>query len=246
MLAAPSARPGSLSSLPLGAPAPTNTASKPPLSSNSRIDLIGWLSLRSTPISTICAISSLSTSAGRRNDGNVGAHQAAGHAVLLEDGDRVAERHQVVGHGQRGAARADQRHLLAVLELGDLRQTRPDVFVPVVGGDALQAADGHRLFFDAAAAAGRLTGPVADPPEDAREHVRMPVHHVGVGEAALSNKSNVFGDVGVCWASPLAIHDFVKVVGLRSVRRLHIPPDKNASFPPPARWPSIGFTPINE
>ena len=41
MLAAPSARPGSLSSLPLGAPAPTNTASKPPFVSNSFIDLIG-------------------------------------------------------------------------------------------------------------------------------------------------------------------------------------------------------------
>jgi DUF971 family protein len=60
----------------------------------------------------------------------------------------------------------------------------------------------------------------------------MPVHHVRVGESALSNKSNVFGDVGVCWASPLAIHDLVKVVGLRGVRRLHIPPvQKTPVFP---------------
>ena len=59
----------------------------------------------------------------------------------------------------------------------------------------------------------------------------MAVHHVGVGEAALGNKSNVFGNVGVCWASPLAIHDLVKVVGLRSVRRLHIPPGKTPVFP---------------
>jgi len=94
----------------------------------------------------------------------------------------------------------------------------------MIGGDAFEAANGHWLFFDAAAAAGRLTGSVANPPEDAGEHVRVPVHHVSVGEAALCNKSNVFGDVGVCWASPLAIHDFVKVVGLRGVRRLHIPP----------------------
>ena len=40
-LAPPSARPGSLSSLPFGAPAPTNTASKPPFVSSSFIDLIG-------------------------------------------------------------------------------------------------------------------------------------------------------------------------------------------------------------
>ena len=41
MFAAPSWRPGSFSSLPLGAPEPTNTASKPPLSSSSRMLLIG-------------------------------------------------------------------------------------------------------------------------------------------------------------------------------------------------------------
>ena len=69
MLAAPSLRPGNFNSLPFGAPAPTNTASKPPLPNNSFSDLTGWLSLRSTPMPTICAISSSSTSAGRRNDG---------------------------------------------------------------------------------------------------------------------------------------------------------------------------------
>ena len=124
---------------------------------------------------------------------------------------------------------------LPFLSLGIFGRRRADVVVPMIGRDALQAADGHRFFFDAAAAAGRLAGPVADAPEDAGEHVRVAVHHVGVGEAPLRNKSNVFGDVGVCWASPLAIHDLVKVVGLRGVRRLHIPPGKNAGFPPPAR-----------
>ena len=233
MLAAPSARPGSFSSLPFGAPAPTNTASKPPLSSNSRIDLIGWLSFRSTPMSTICVDLLVEHVGGQAERRNVRAHQAARHAVLLEDRDRVAERHEVVGHRERGAARADQRDLLAVLELRDLRAAARDV-VLVVGGDALQAADGHRFFLDAPAPTGGLTGSVADAPEDSRKDVRMAVHHVGVGEAPLGNKSDVFGDVGVCWASPLAIHDLVKVVGLRSVRRLHIPPGKNAGFPPPA------------
>jgi DUF971 family protein len=35
----------------------------------------------------------------------------------------------------------------------------------------------------------------------------------------------------MCWASPLAIHDLVKIVGLRSVRWLHIPPVKPPEFP---------------
>jgi hypothetical protein len=99
---------------------------------------------------------------------DVGAHQAAGFAPLLEDRDFVAERHQVVRHGQRGAAGADQRDLLAVLDLRHRRQARQEL-VLVVGGDALQATDRHRLLFDAAATAGRLAGPVADSTEDARE-----------------------------------------------------------------------------
>ena len=37
MLAPPSVRPGSFSSLPLGAPLPTNTASNPPVSSSLRM-----------------------------------------------------------------------------------------------------------------------------------------------------------------------------------------------------------------
>ena len=41
MFAAASSRPGRLSSLPLGAPEPTNTASKPPVASSSRMLLMG-------------------------------------------------------------------------------------------------------------------------------------------------------------------------------------------------------------
>ena len=53
--------------------------------------------------------------------GDVGAHEATGHAPLLEDRDGVAQRHQIVRDRERGAAGADQRDLLAVLELRDLR-----------------------------------------------------------------------------------------------------------------------------
>ncbi len=230
MLAPASWRPGNDSSLPLGAPAPTNTASNPPLSSNSRIDLDGVIEFQvHAHVDDLrdLVVEHLGRQAER---GNVGAHQAAGHAVLLEDGDRVAERHEIVGHRQRGAARADQRDFLAVLELGNLRQAARDVFT-IVRGHPFEAADGDWLFFHPAATARRLAGTVADAPENSRKDVRMAVHHVGIGEAPLRNKSNVFGNVGMCWASPLAIHDLVKVVGLRSVRWLHIPPVKPPEFP---------------
>ena len=109
---------------------------------------------------------------------------------------------------------------LPFLSLGIFGSRAADI-VAMVRGDALQAADGDRLFFDAPAPAGRLAGPVADAPEDAGEDVGMAVHHVGVGEAPLRDQPDVFGNVRVRWAGPLAIHDLVKVVGMRGIGRLH-------------------------
>ena len=68
MLAAPACRPGRSSSLPFGAPEPTNTASKPPASS-ARMLSTRVLRRRSTPMPVIMAISSFSTVCGRRNEG---------------------------------------------------------------------------------------------------------------------------------------------------------------------------------
>src|SRR5579871_5511942 len=87
----------------------------------------------------------------------------------------------------------------------------------MIRSDALQAADrdglafGLALFGKAAAAAGWLAGPIAGTPENSREHVRFAIEHVGIGETALRNQSDVFGNVGVGRASPLAIDDLVKI-----------------------------------
>ena len=106
---------------------------------------------------------------------------------------------------------ADAGDALAVLQLWDLRQPVADV-VAMIRGDALQPADRDRLLLDAAAPAGRLAGPVADAPEDRREHVRLAIHHVGVGEVALRDEADVFRDVGVGGTGPLAIDDAMEVV----------------------------------
>ena len=174
-------------------------------------------------MSRIMPISSLNTCCGRRNAGNVGAHEPAGLAVLLENRDLVAERHEIVGDGERGAARANAGDALAVLQTRDLRQ-QPRNIVAVIGRDALQAADGDRLLLDATAAAGRLAGPVADPAEDAGKNVGVAVHHIGFGEPSLGDQSNVFRDIGVGRASPLAIHDLVIVVGMRGICGVHSMP----------------------
>src|SRR3972149_5911640 len=72
------------------------------------------------------------------------ADHAAGFFVAVERHAMIAERGKIARHGERGGTGADQRHALAVLARGGLRQARRDV-VLVVGGDALQAADRHRL-----------------------------------------------------------------------------------------------------
>ena len=71
-----------------------------------------------------------------------------GRGPFSKIGALVAERHQVVGHGQRGGSGADERDLLAVLLRRGGRQPIPDV-VLVIRGDPLQTADGDGLSVDA-------------------------------------------------------------------------------------------------
>src|SRR5262249_42480768 len=107
-----------------------------------------------------------------------------------------------------------------VPDLGNLRQPRGDVLA-VIGGDTLEAADGDRLLLDAPATAGRFTRPGADAPQDPGGDVGVPVHHVGVGETALGDQADVFGDIGVGRAGPLAIHNSMVVVRVGGIGRFH-------------------------
>ncbi len=116
------------------------------------------------------------------------ADHAAGLRVGIEHHAVIADRRQIARHGERGRAAADQRDALAVLARRRFRQPLLDV-VFVVGGDALQAADRHRLVLDAHAPAGRLAGAVAGAPENPRKHVRLPIDHVGVGVTPVRDQA---------------------------------------------------------
>ncbi len=124
MLAAPSWRPGRFSSLPLGAPEPTNTASNPPCVEQRAQALDGVVELEVHAHVQNHVHLFVQHRVRQAERGDVGAHEAAGLAELLEDRDFVAERHQVVRDRERGAAGADAGDALAVLELRDLRQQR--------------------------------------------------------------------------------------------------------------------------
>ena len=147
-------------------------------------------------------------------------HHAAALDVAVEQHAVIAERHQIARDGQRGRAGADESDALAVLLARDGGQIGADVAL-VVGGDALQAADRHRLLLDPAAPAGRLAGAVAGPPEDAGEDVRLPIDHERVGVAAIGDQPDVFRHRRMRRACPLAVDDLVKIVRITDVGRLH-------------------------
>ena len=136
-------RPGMSSSLPRGAPVPTKIASKPCVEqrphavrrascSGCRRPYRGW------------SISSSSTS---RAGGKPGCWCASGRRacrICLENHDFVAERHQVVGDGERCGTGADAARRACRFSSWNLRQQVCD-FAAQVGRDAFQAADGDGL-----------------------------------------------------------------------------------------------------
>src|SRR5688500_10851550 len=91
--------------------------------------------------------------------------------------------------------------------------------VPMVGRDALEAADGDRLSVDATAPAGRLAGSIAGAAEDAREDVRLPVDHVRVGVMTVRDPPDVFRHIGVRRTGPLAVDNLMVVLRIGDVRR---------------------------
>jgi hypothetical protein len=93
--------------------------------------------------------------------------------------------------------------------------------VAMVRGNALQAADRHRLAVDAGAAARRLTRSIAGTAKDAGKNVRFAIQEIGVGESPMGNQSNVFRNVGMRRTSPLAIDDTVVVRRISDIRWIH-------------------------
>jgi len=151
--------------------------------------------------------------------------------VLIEYGNLVAERRKVARDGERRRPGADARDLPAVFLRGGLWHLSLHVAL-VVGSDALQAADRHRfrllavVFLDAAAPAGRLARAVAGAAENSRKNVGVPVDHVGVVVTPCGDQPDVFGDWCMGRTGPLAIYDFVKILGRTDISRFQ------NSFPP--------------
>ena len=91
----------------------------------------------------------------------------------------------------------------------------------IVCRHALQAADGHGLAIQASSAAGRLARPVTSAAQYPGKHIRLPVQHVRIRVAALRNQPNIFRNVCMGRASPLAVHNLVEVVGVTDIRPSH-------------------------
>ncbi len=151
---------------------------------------------------------------------NLAAHHAAGLRVGIENDHFVADCREIACHRQRSGPRPDAADALAVALSGSLRQAICDVAFPV-GRDALEAADGDRLFLQSAAPACGLAWPVAGSSQDSRKDVRLPVDEIGAVMVAVRDAANIFGNRRMRRAGPLTVNHFVEVIGMRKVGRLH-------------------------
>ena len=158
--------------------------------------------------------------AGQAERGDVRAHEAAGLFGLLEHGDLISERHQIVGHGERCGTRAHARDVLAVLARGNGRQ-QVSVLALEIGRNAFETADGDGRGVNAGAPADRLTRTVARAPQDGGEHIRLAVEHIRLGVAPLRDEPDVLGDIGVGGAAPLAVDYFVVIIRVLDVGWFH-------------------------
>src|ERR1035437_2757738 len=81
----------------------------------------------------------------------------------------------------------------------------------MVGRDTLQPADGDGLAVQTPAPAGRLAWTIASAPQNGREHVRFAIEHVGVGKTPLRDQADIFRNVRVGRARPLAVDNFMVI-----------------------------------
>jgi hypothetical protein len=151
---------------------------------------------------------------------DIGAHQPAGSIQRLENRHLVTQWPQIVSDRQGRASRADQGDFLAIGFLGAFGQLRRYV-VAVIRRDAFEPAYRDRFVFDATATARGLARPVTDAPEDPRKDVGPAILHVRVGEPPLRDQAYIKRNVGMSRTSPLAVDDFVKVVGIRDISGFH-------------------------
>src|ERR1700733_3956637 len=151
---------------------------------------------------------------------NLAAHHAAGARVGIEHDDLIADRCQIARDGQRRRAGADAGDALAVSLQRCAGEQGSDVLL-VIGGDALQPADRNRLLLKPAPAAGRLAGTIASASQNSREHIRLPIDHIGAVVIPRCDLANIFGDWSMRRASPLTVNHLVEVAWIRDIRRLH-------------------------
>ncbi len=157
---------------------------------------------------------------GQTEGGDVRPHESARFVLLFEDGDRVAERHEVVRDGQRCRSRADACDALADFLRWDFRKTVCDV-IAQIGGNALQSANGDGLAIDALAAAGWLARAVAGAAKNAGKDIRLAIDHVGIGVEALRDHADILRHIRMRRARPLAIDNFMKIIRILLVGWLH-------------------------
>src|SRR5262249_10944624 len=91
---------------------------------------------------------------------DLASHETAALFLLIIQVKLIAQRSEVARYRKRSGAGADDRYFFTVWFERTFRHELLHIAF-VVGGHALEAADGNGFFFHTASAAGRLARPVA-------------------------------------------------------------------------------------
>ena len=87
--------------------------------------------------------------------------------------------------------------------------------------NALQAANRDGPVFDSTTSACRFAGAVAHSPQNAGEDIGCSICQIRFAELPLGNQADVMRHVSVRRAGPLAIDNFVIVLGVGGICRFH-------------------------
>src|SRR5579883_3445544 len=133
-------------------------------------------------------------------DGDAVDHYAASDGISLVDRHGIAHFAQVAGAGQAGRAGSHNCHLLVS---GDRRRRNAMTELAVIGGGALEPANGDWLTIDLVATADRLTWAGTGASEHAGNNIRFAVEQIRLIETSLRDKTDISRDVSMGRAADL-------------------------------------------
>src|SRR4051812_31959595 len=91
----------------------------------------------------------------------------------------------------------------------------------MIRSNAFQSTDRDGLGLNTSTPTCGFARPIAHAAKDARKDIGLAIDEIRLGELPERDESDVFRNVGVCGASPLAVDDAMEIVRISSIGWFH-------------------------